>query len=517
MSSILLGVRLGMILFSLIASLVLAEDDADFVRHPMGIKTFVEAGQLVSGRIAGESKEKSEGQTLQRSGLGMDYSSTYQEKLDLRVSMGGIFWYTLPESDAFHERIVKGGFGLGELAGVYHFQNSMRLQFGLFGEKYNGDAKNLGEYLFRSGTYPGLVYNGGFELLNTAGTLLQGIQFEAKHFNDKFTHSAFLYMERAYEPNYDWSGAYLASYQPIAAFELGAGINFSHFLPARTSKVTPKGRTNAYDKVTGMPLEGDDLLALGQFSKNDPAIVADSVPDLTSPGNKVANPLIGTEVAGRPGVKYLTASTNGTPTNQLGYYTFQGIKVMGKASFSPLKIMETSLLGADDLKLYAEIAVLGWKNYPFYYEKRTERMPIMVGFNLPTFKLLDVLSVEIEKYQSPFPDNAYSVYNTVVPVWYLEDTQVTVPNPANPTGPGLEKNATPSTYKKYLKEKWANSAHSTRWTVFGKRTLNSALAVYGMAASDHTHPIHFFGNPDPQTMNRSWSDWYYALRLETKF
>ncbi len=67
------------------------------------------------------------------------------------------------------------------------------------------------------------------------------------------------------------------------------------------------------------------------------------------------------------------------------------------------------LFGKNDLKLYAEGAILGCENYPGWYNNIYDRMPIMFGFNFPTFKLLDVLAIEAEYFPSPYK-NSYHVY-----------------------------------------------------------------------------------------------------------
>ena len=119
-----------------------------------------------------------------------------------------------------------------------------------------------------------------------------------------------------------------------------------------------------------------------------------------------------------------TITSKNDPTNayvdpslpdSTGYYTLAGTKLMARASFDfkPLfKSFADQFLGPNDLRIYSEAAILGLKNYPVYYDDLSKRIPIMVGFNVPTFKVFDVLALEVENYNWNY-SNGYQN-----PVWY---------------------------------------------------------------------------------------------------
>jgi len=82
---------------------------------------------------------------------------------------------------------------------------------------------------------------------------------------------------------------------------------------------------------------------------------------------------------------------------------------MGRAALDLGFLLPEGSRSPEDLRLYAEASVLGWGNQIYFFEKRSQRMPIMFGVNVPTFRLLDVLSVQAEYYDAPFNDNYYNV------------------------------------------------------------------------------------------------------------
>jgi hypothetical protein len=465
--------------------LMVASVGAEVDRSPIRVGTNLDLGQIVKGELSEGSE--SEGQFLTRTGVYMIQSGTINKKLDITVGVGGLFWYTLPASNAApHTRLVKFGPGVGQASGLFRFGNAENpaatLEFGFFPHKYNPDAKNLGEYQFRSGTYPGYLWTGGWSIINSAAYMAQGARLTVPTLDGKLTHDLTLYMDRDFEPTYDLAPSYLAAYKPNDAFELGAGITYAHGIPIKPSITTPKSRDNAYI--------GDSILAPSEWNKagydlNDPHVVPDGD---TRAGTKHPD-----------GKLYVTLSENGIPNSQLSYYTFQGIKMMGRFAVNPQAWLQSELLGPQDLKLYGEIAVLGVKNYPFYYEKITERMPIMVGFNIPSFKFFDVLSVEAEYYKSPFQGNIRSVFQLTKPTWKLPpDVSV-------------------DTYKAFIDSSKIETEDDFHWSLYAKKTLFEGLSLYLQMASDHMRVMSFLAEPSDLSVTRKPSQWYYLARLQMGF
>jgi len=73
---------------------------------------------------------------------------------------------------------------------------------------------------------------------------------------------------------------------------------------------------------------------------------------------------------------------------------------MGRLTIDPKGFIPLSIFGKEDLKLYAEDRDPGSQGLPgqnlndslVAYDDITERMPIMFGLHVPTFKVLDVLA-----------------------------------------------------------------------------------------------------------------------------
>lgn len=463
----------------------LAPIQAEVERSPIRVGTNIDLGQIVKGELSEGTEEP--GQFLSRTGVSLTQFGTINKRLDVTVSVGGLFWYSLPVSPgAPHTRLVKFGPGVGQASGLFRFgdikEPSALLEFGYFAHKYNPDAKNLGEYQFRSGTYPGYLWTGGWSIVNSAAYMAQGAKLTLPTFGGNLKHDLMLFMERDFEPTYDISPSYQITFKPAEAFEMGAGVTYAHGIPIKPSLTTPKDRANAY--------LGDSALSKSQWDKagydlNDSHVVPDG------------DPLAGTAHAdGKP---YVTLTENGIPNSQLSYYTFQGIKVMGRASINPQAWLQSELLGPQDLKLYGEFAILGIKNYPFYYEKLSERIPVMVGFNVPTFKLFDVLSVEVEYYKSRFQNNIRDVFQLSYPKWQLPPSQTT------------------STYPAFIDSSKIETEDDLHWSVYAKKTLFEGLDLYLQVASDHMRVLSFNAEPSDLDVTRKPSQWYYLARLQMGF
>jgi hypothetical protein len=178
---------------------------------------------------------------------------------------------------------------------------AFNLGVGYFPIKYNDDARNLGEYLFRSGTYPQfLITNFDFAATRVAGVNVYGTLFDNLNYKAILTINT----ENATMGDLNLSG--LASYSILnKLLDIGAGVSFSSIIAANTDHTHPskekmKNRTDWY------------------------------------------------------------VDKNGDTST----YTFAGTKLMGRISIDPKVLFPTDLFGKNDLKLYAEAAVLGVKNYP---------------------------------------------------------------------------------------------------------------------------------------------------------
>lgn len=414
------------------------------------IGAWIDAGQIWQGEV--DFNEKVEKQVLTRSKVALTQQATVNEKLVLTGAVGGLFYYSLPVlASGPHTRLTKFTAVLEEASAHYKFGDLenpyAETKFGLFFQKYNPDAKNLGEYLFRSGAYPGYLQTGGWYILNNAGYFLQGVRASFNLLDGALRPEAMIYMERDYEPTYDLSSALMLTYSK-SAFEMGAGVAFSHMLPAKPSQTTPEKRVNASYKT---PTGKDTLFTIDQLNDT---------------------------------LKYPSTT----------YYSFQGQKLMVRASFNLQTLLQSDIMNPDDLKVYAELGVLGLKNYPIYYTKIGKRMPMMVGLNFPTFKVVDKASFELEYYDSDFPNSLNDVYQQTYPI------------------PGLGNQEERQKYIDNLGTQ-RKMRDKVKWSFWLQESITPGLAVFLQVASDHFRPMDYNLKPTYEPVTQNWNDWYYMVRL----
>ncbi len=108
--------------------------------------------------------------------------------------------------------------------------------------KYNPQATNLGEYMFRSMTYPQVLFNQfDFTQARILGLRLHNTLWENRIVSDVFFTSSVNFY-----PMYDFSAVYIGSIKPVQAVEIGYGIDFDRVLPVNDSLTTPKSVDNTY-------------------------------------------------------------------------------------------------------------------------------------------------------------------------------------------------------------------------------------------------------------------------------
>ena len=290
------------------------------------------------------------------------------------------------------------------------------LEVGYFPFQYDSCCRNLGEYLIRSGTYPPYLVT----TLDQTFIRVAGLHANVTLYDMVHLH-ALLTQESEMPPFFDPSLTFLGDVNIKKVFVIGGGVMFANFLPVDNAATESQSGTNAY--------------------------VDPSLPDST------------------------------------GHYTMEGTKIMARASFDPkplFKSFSDRFLGRNDLEIYGEVAMLGVKDYPGYYNNLNNRIPRMVGFNVPTFKALDVLALEFE-----FNPWVY-VNGYLNPVMY----ETAIPE------------------SDYANNKW-------RWTAYAKRSLFGHCSILLMCARDHlVLPTAVVTESSLQDICAWSGSWYWDLKFQ---
>ena len=479
----------------LVGAMAAAAEDANIVRHPLEVGTAVDIGQIVKGEKDDFTSKPTDGQMIQRTSVFLNQVTTVNDRLEIRVGVGGMFFYGYPEGLKPESRAVRFGPGVGQAQGIFKFGDPkdpyLSAQLGFFPYKYNPDAKNLGEYLLRSGTYPGYQVTGGWSLLNSALYMASGLRLHGSLMEDRLNADLNLFMERDLDPIYDVSPSVLVSFKPAPLFEVGAGAQFSHLIPVAPRKIN--SRYWRYDE--------------------------------TRPDTVVRETPTGPDTSIIPGPVLLTQDKAGPNSKK---FAFQGTKVMARAAVNLGALLDNSFIGPEGLKLYTEVALLGVKDYPFFYDNKMQRMPIMVGLNLPTFGFFDMLAVEYEYRQWGFPNSTSEVQDAFEPVFPIPGTLDSV------------FDASTGTWTKSVEEKWYNydpkhpvyyvdesgtgagpfkkvnvSEGNNKWSIYLKKQFLPGFAIYAQAASDHLRLIRYSDNTFAREVTtRKPSQWYYVVRLD---
>lgn len=353
---------------------------------------------------------------------------------------------------------------------------------GLMPYKYNPEVRNLGEFMFRSGTYPlYLTTEFNFPMARLSGLRI-GFKYTPNELPLKFSFDQFVLTERENPPLNDFSFASILSLNIFNLFEVGAGVNLARLIPVNSKLDNPE---------------------LAFYVKNER-------PMLDSLGNTVM-------------------------TGDTGYYSFQGTKIMGRLTIDPFGMLRedehslvNQILGKNGGKFYSEVLVSGWKNYPvnatpkalnnnsainkFGYTKRTERMPFMFGITLPFWKILDVCAFEFEKFPAPYPNDYYQAkYNAVLPIptWVPE---------VRPQYQVQNNDTIPNSYDSTL---YANNAKKGfYWSLHIKKQFLSNFSLVGQLARDHSRWKCNLGNSanyDTEEIFAKQNQWAWRLGVLYNF
>jgi len=418
-------------------------------------------------------------QWVQRNKIGICITAQLNPRLDISMTTGGILSYnTIPPSaigrpDDFANS-PNVNFFIDRAEMVLHCSpdpkdSLLDIGVGLWNEKYNREARDLGEYLFRSGAYPGYIYQSGFD---ECFSNLAGIHIDNNLFG--FWHNELLLTSELYlTPFNDFSFAYLTDVSVAhRMINFGAGVQLFRCLSVDEQQTQPRGY-----------IQGDPT----------PSFYLDSI-----------------------GVDQY-----GIPVYDTSYYAFAGTKIMARVMFDPKPLMGLDILGAEDLKFFAEATILGLKDYPnsrvtsnllptgkfvnkFGFDTLMQKTPIMFGFNFPAFKLLDLLSLQFEYYGKKY------VNSVPLPAGQRKGRYLPVtPIPYNPGGGTV--------YDSLYEE---GGAVSWKWSVYLKKTLFNNFTITAQAARDHmintVKGLSMLEVDREEAMVKS-NQWYWMLKFSANF
>jgi hypothetical protein len=304
---------------------------------------------------------------------------------------------------------------------------------GYFPYKYNPDGTNFGDYLHRVNSYPQFLPT----QFDTPYQRLLGLRIKGTFFSS-LNVEALLTSEVQLWPMRDYSPSLMVDYNLMDIFEAGAGI-----------------------------------IGYRLFSVDE---------HITSPPPESQQP----------------AGTD---------FSFASTKVIGRLAINPKALFPSlDIFGKKDLRIYSEVCLNGLKNYPIDdtlnmnypgYDDLAKRILILIGFNVPTFKILDVLSLEFEYWNNDFA-NSY---------WY-----------PYPTGGGNQQNPNPWRYGHlgYHTDPYG----PWHWSVYLKKTFFEHYKLKLQFSRDHTilqTSLTGRTNGDPQEAMDGLGNWMWMAKIEFGF
>jgi hypothetical protein len=412
----------------------------------VGGYAFWQFGQIVQGydKEAGPIAHQWTNNVL----LGLTIRAQPSDRLQINISPEFYLNYPYPQTIGQANSLRPFGVAyINEADGIFSFGDLdkplLEASLGMFTFKYNPDGRNFGDYFFRTGTFPTYVITDfDFPAARLLGLHLSSDPIANLHADILLTSEAFLV------PLYDFSLTGIASYKMFNAVEIGAGIDFARCFPVN---------------------------------------------------NNVTSPTVTIDEQQTYYNSYL--KQNG----DTGYYSFKGTKVMARASIDPKPFFGSpKLFGPEDLKLYGEICWVGIEGYNArdlpdsgyraWYNDLNQRTPRMLGFNVPAFRLLDVLAAEVEYFPSVIPND------------YTEENRYMSPMPNIAIAGG---------YSGYNIDDWNKGFW--RWSFYAKKMLVKGFSITGQAAFDHLRTTFWDGSTNAYESMIEKGDWHWDLKFGYSF
>jgi hypothetical protein len=126
-------------------------------------------------------------------------------------------------------------------------------------------------------------------------------------------------------------------------------------------------------------------------------------------------------------------------------------------------------------------------HYFGYYNDLSARTPRIFGFNIPAFKLLDVLSMEWEYFPSLLPNDYYNEIWNRSPIPKIDMSSY---DPKN-----------------YDKSGW------WRWSFYDKKNILNGFSVTGLITFDHLRTTYWDGSPWTYEFMSKRGNWHWNIKM----
>ncbi len=163
--------------------------------------------------------------------------------------------------------------------------------------------------------------------------------------------------------------------------------------------------------------------------------------------------------------------------------TFKATKIVGFFHLNLNYLLGFPLEKTGVFSIHGEAALLGVKNFEGIYDNRIERTPITVGFDVPTFEILDILSFEVEYLRNSQLDSEREILKGL-PLPTLQDL------------------VTPNTKR----DNW-------KWTLYMKRKIYHNIDGFLQVSNDHLRVPERKVTPTYIPITNNPTHWYWVARL----
>jgi hypothetical protein len=456
----------------LLASSVMAGDSTKISTDLSGYASY-EAGQIMKGLSTGfgagtNPSEVSHG-WVETAQIGLYANFKIDENLKIVIGPEASLTtsFKLPHGGTMNNQDLADIqpltlFSLGKGEALYSIGDPQKaayqLEAGYFPYKYNDDARNFGEYMFRTNCYPTFFLN----QFDRPYAYLLGFRAGNILYNN-FHHDLILNSEITnYMPALgDFSLSYLADYKIPGILTIGGGISLSRVFSIYPNKTAPAS-TNTLLHVDNPQWRYDSTFH--SYS----VVGGDSV-----------------------------------------YQSFGGTKLMGRLSLDLAGIMgltSSGLFKNGDIELYSELAILGLTNYTAYsysnvtnpanlnvdtthtyYNNLSDRMPLAMGFTFKApYNHLDLINVELEYLSSKYPNDYFNAFNSMTPV------------PPD-----------------------QSSHEKLKWSIYARKYLGTHVSIIAQFANDHYVPVTHAnilqggeGVQDLADVVTRHGDWWWVLKMK---